>query len=110
MTAPPVRRGEVYLVDLNPTRGSEIRKTCPCVVVSPDELNRHLRAFIVAPLTSGTHTYPFRISCRFQRRAGYVVLDQVRTVDRARLVQRLGRLSSRTMSKALSVLQAMFAP
>jgi len=106
---PAVHRGEVYLVDLGPTRGGEIRKTRPCVIVSPDELNAHLRTFIVAPLTSGKHVYPFRVACRFQGRAGYVVLDQIRTMDGKRLVRRLGKLSARTMAKSLSVLQEMFA-
>lgn len=105
-----VRRGAVFLVDLNPTRGSEIRKTRPCVVVSPDELNVHLRTLIVAPLTTGGHPYPFRIPCRFGRRTGYVVLDQIRTVDQERLVRRLGRLPSGTVRNALLVLQEMFAP
>ena len=99
----------MYLVELNPTRGGEIKKTRPCVILSPDELNDHLRTFIVAPLTSGKHAYPFRISCRFQNRSGHIVLDQIRTVDRERLVQRLGHLSARTVERALSTLQEMFA-
>ena len=103
------RRGDVYVVSLDPTRGQEIRKTRPCLIVSPDELNDHLGTFIIAPMTSGGHEYPFRIACRFHKRAGYVVLDQLRTVDRGRLVHRLGKLSSRSMSKALGVLQEMFA-
>jgi mRNA interferase MazF len=106
----PVRRGEVYLVSLNPTQGSEILRTRPCVVVSPDELNAHLRTFIVAPMTTGKHAYPFRVPCRFQRRAGHVVLDQIRTVDRGRLVRRLGRLTPGTIQNALLVLQEMFSP
>jgi mRNA interferase MazF len=108
--ADTVRRGEVYLVSLSPTQGSEIQKTRPCVVVSPDELNAHLRTFIVAPMTTGQHAYPFRIPCRFQGRAGHVVLDQIRTVDRERLVQRLGRLTPGTIQSALLVLQEMFTP
>jgi mRNA interferase MazF len=105
-----VRRGEIFLVDLDPTRGSEIRKTRPCVIVSPDDLNDHLRTFIVAPLTTGGHPYPFRVPCRFGGKAGYVVVDQVRTVDHERLLRRLGRLAPRTLGRALSVLQEMFAP
>jgi mRNA interferase MazF len=104
-----IRRGDVFLVELNPTRGSEMRKTRPCVIVSPNELNAHLRTFIVAPLTSGKHTYPFRVSCRFQNRSGHVVLDQIRTVDRERLVRRLGRLSTPAIERSLSILQEMFA-
>lgn len=110
VTAEPVRRGDVFLVGLDPTRGSEIQKTRPCAVVSPDELNNCLRTFIVAPMTTGGHPYPFRIACRFGGRAGYVVLDQLRTVDRERLVRRLGRLSPATLGKTLAVLQEMIAP
>lgn len=104
------RRGEVFLVDLDPTRGSEIRKTRPCVVVSPDELNVHLRTLIVAPLTTGGQPYPFRVPCRFHRKAGYIVVDQIRTVDHERLLRRLGRLAPVTLGKTISVLQQMFAP
>ena len=105
-----VLRGDVFLINLNPTRGGEIQKTRPCVVVSPDELNAHLRTFIVAPLATGGHPYPFRVSCRFQGRAGYVVIDQIRTVDQERLVRRLGKLSPSTLTRALAVLQEMFTP
>lgn len=104
-----VSRGDIFLVALNPTRGSEIRKTRPCVVVSPDELNAHLRTFIVAPLTTGGHVYPFRVPCRFDGRDGHVVPDQLRTVDRDRLLKRLGRLPDSTLMDLLGVLQAMFA-
>ena len=97
-----VQRGEVFLINLNPTRGGEIRKTRPCVVVSPDELNAHLRTFIIAPLTTGGHRYPFRIPCTFRGRGGHVVLDQIRTVDRERLVRRLGKVAPRTLHQALA--------
>ena len=110
VTTETVRRGDVFLVDLNPTRESEIQKARPCVVVSPDELNSYLRTFIVAPMTTGGHSYPFRVPCRFMRRAGYVVLDQIRTVDRERLVRRLGSLTPATLKKSLAILQEMFAP
>ncbi len=110
VTAETVRRGEVILVNLNPTRGSEIQKTRPCVVVSPDELNEHLRTLVVAPLTSGGQAYPFRVPCRFGGRVGRVVLDQIRTVDRERLVRRLGQLSPSILGRVLTVLQEMFAP
>jgi mRNA interferase MazF len=106
--APVVSRGDVFLVALNPTRGGEIRKTRPCVVVSPDELNAHLRTFIVAPLTTGSFQYPFRVPCRFGGKSGHVVLDQVRTVDRERLVKRLGALSAFSVAQALRVLREMF--
>jgi mRNA interferase MazF len=105
-----VRRGQVFLVSLDPTRGREIKKSRPCVVVSPDELNAHVNTYIVAPLTMGTHAYPFRIPCRFQGKAGHVVLDQIRTVDRERLVKRLGRLAPTALERSLAVLQEMFAP
>jgi mRNA interferase MazF len=105
-----VRRGEVFLIHLNPTRGGEIRKTRPCVVVSPDELNAHLRTFIVAPLTTGSHPYPFRIPCRFAGRTGHLVLDQIRAVDQERLVKRVGKLAPQTLADALGVLQEMFTP
>ena len=105
-----VRRGDVFLVSLDPARGGEIQKTRPCVVISPDELNTYLRTFIVAPLTTGGHSYPFRIPCRFEGRVGYVVLDQIRTVDRERLVRRLGKLSPSTLGNILAILQEMFTP
>lgn len=102
-------RGEVHLVRLDPTVGSEIRKTRPCLVVSPDELNEHLRTVIVAPMTIGGRAYPWRVPCRFQRRAGFVALDQVRTIDAERLVKHVGRLSPETVRAVLRVLQEMFA-
>ena len=102
------QRGEVYLIALSATRGREIRKTRPCAVVSPDELNKHLQTVLVAPMTTGGHPYPFRIACRFQRRDGYVVLDQLRTVDTRRLVRRLGKLSAPTLRTVLTTLQEMF--
>ncbi len=104
-----VSRGDVVLVALGPTRGKEIRKTRPCLAVSPDELNDSLSTLIVAPMTTGGHAYPFRIPCRFQRTNGFVVLDQLRTVDADRLVQRLGRLSTPAYRKCLAVLREMFA-
>lgn len=110
VTSPPVQRGEVYLVSLNPTHGREIQKTRPCVIVSPDELNAHLGTFIVAPLTTGGHPFPFRVPCRFAGKQGHVALDQVRTVDRERLGKRLGAITGTTQSKLLGVLQSMFAP
>jgi mRNA interferase MazF len=104
VAAGTVHRGDVFLVDLNPTRGGEIRKRRPCLVVSPNELNVHLRTFIVAPLTTGGHPYPFRIPCRFARKIGFVVLDQIRAVDQERLVRRVGRISPSTLANALAVL------
>ena len=104
------RRGEIHLVSLDPTRGSEIRKARPCVVVSPDELNLNLRTVIIAPMTTAGHVYPFRVPCKFEGRSGFVVLDQVRTVDRDRLARKLGKLSKPAFDKVLALLQEMFAP
>ena len=102
-------RGAVHLVALDPTKGGEIRKTRPCLIVSPNELNQHLRTVVVAPMTTGGHAYPWRVPCRFQRRTGQVAVDQLRTVDNERLVRRLGRLDSETVTQVLRVLQEMFA-
>jgi mRNA interferase MazF len=112
VVAPPnvPRRGDVFLISLDPTIGREIKKTRPCVIVSPDELNEHLSTFLVAPLTTGGFRYPFRIACTFQKKSGHIVLDQVRTIDRRRLVKRLGRVAPATLEKALETLQEMFAP
>ena len=107
MTVPA--RGEVYLVSLDPTQGKEIKKTRPYVIVSPDELNSHLTTYIVAPMTTGGHPYPFRIPCRFQRKDGFIVIDQLRTVGGRRLFRRLGRVHGTTMQKVLGTLQEMFA-
>ncbi|HEU4990764.1 MAG TPA: type II toxin-antitoxin system PemK/MazF family toxin [Gemmatimonadaceae bacterium] len=98
----------MYLVDLSPTRGREIRKARPCVVLSPDETNAGLGTCIVAPMTTGAWPYPFRIPCQFAGKRGHVVLDQVRTVDRERLVKRLGALHRHTLSAALATLREMF--
>ena len=84
-----VARGEVCLVSLDPTTGSEIRKTRPCLIISPNELNQHLPTAIVAPMTRGGRAYPWRVPCRFQKRAGFVALDQIRTIDTGRLTKRL---------------------
>lgn len=108
VAARPPRRGDVHLVRLDRTLGSEVRKTRPCLIVSPDELNLHLRTALVAPMTTGGHAYPWRIPCRFQQRAGFVALDQLRTVDRERLLKRLGRLSPTTVTAVLACLQEMF--
>ena len=109
MVTTAAKRGDVILVSLGHGQGGEIRKTRPCVVVSPDVLNERMPTYIVAPMTTGGHAYPFRIPCRFEGKAGFVVLDQIRTVDRARVTQRLGHLSPRTVESVLVALQAMFA-
>jgi len=105
-----VGRFEVYLVNLDPTIGSEIQKTRPCVVVSPDEMNRYIRTVIVAPMSTRGRSYPTRIDCQFQKMSGQVILDQIRTVDKRRLVRRLGNLDRRTAVKLIDVLGEMFAP
>lgn len=106
----PPGRGDVYLVALDPTRGSEIQKTRPCLVVSPDELNAHLRTAIVAPMTTGGQAYPWRVPCRYRNQDGRVALDQLRTVDRERLVHRQGALPAVTVTAVLAKLGELFAP
>ena len=105
-----VARFEVYLVRLDPTQRYEIRKTRPCVVISPDEMNWHIGTVIVAPLTTKGRPYPTRIPLRFQRKSGQVVLDQIRTVDKTRPVRRLGKISDRAAREVLAVLGEIFAP
>jgi len=104
-----IHRGDIILINLEPTRGREIRKTRPCVVVSPDELNENLSTLIVAPMTTGSYSYPFRVACSFKGKSGYIVLDQIRTIDRDRIVRSMGRLQESTIDRALSILQEMFA-
>ena len=106
----PPSRFEVFLVGLDPTVGHEMRKTRPCVVVSPDELNHALRTVIVAPMTTAGQAYPWRVPVTFARKRGRVVLDQLRTVDRERLVRRLGALDSAAAREVLDVLAELFAP
>ena len=105
-----VKRFEVYLVTLDPTRGSEIKKTRPCLVISPDEMNRHIRTVIVAPMTTKGQPYPTRVGCTFQGKQGQVVLDQIRTVDKSRLVKRLGKIGKATQEEVLQTLAKLFAP
>ncbi|HVR99249.1 MAG TPA: type II toxin-antitoxin system PemK/MazF family toxin, partial [Thermoanaerobaculia bacterium] len=97
-----------YLVSLDPTVGSEIRKTRPCLVVSPDEMNHSIRTVIVAPLTTKGRPYPTRVACRFAETEGQVVLDQIRTVDASRLARKLGQLDLETMEAVLATLKEMF--
>ena len=105
-----INRFDVYLVTLDPTVGSEIQKTRPCLVISPDEMHQHIRTVIIAPMTTRGRPYPTRVTCKFKGRAGQVVVDQIRTVDRERLVRRLGRLDRKTCDTVLRVLGEMFAP
>ena len=104
-----IHRFDVFLVNLDPTVGSEIQKTRPCLVISPDEMNRFLRTVIVAPMTTRGRSYPSRVACRFEETDGHIVLDQIRTVDRDRLVRRLGRLDEAAQELVLSGLAELFA-
>ena len=104
-----MKRGEVWLVALDPTVGSEIQKSRPCVIVSPSELNQHLRTVIVAPLTSKGFVAPFRVPVTHAGTKGLIVLDQIRTVDKIRLTKQLGVISAKTLASALSILQEVFA-
>jgi mRNA interferase MazF len=103
------KRFDVFLVNLDPTVGSEIKKTRPCLIISPDEMNRWIRTVIVAPMTTKGRHYPTRVMCEFQGKEGQVVLDQIRTVDKSRLVRKLGRLSQAEQGSVLAALAEMFA-
>jgi mRNA interferase MazF len=103
-----VKRGEVWLATLDPTQESEIQKTRPCVVVSPVELNDHLRTVVVVPMTTGARSAPFRIPLRFQGKDGLILLDQIRTLDKSRLLRRLGAMNGATLATTLSVLRELF--
>ena len=105
-----IKRFDVYLVNLDPTVGSEIRKARPCLIISPDEMNGYIATVIVAPMTTKGRNYPTRVLCAFKGKEGQVVLDQVRTVDKSRLVQKLGRIDKHTQDEVLSMLAEMFAP
>ena len=104
-----VGRGEIWLAALDPMIDSEIRKTRPCVLISPAEMHEHLRTVIVAPMTTGSRPAPFRIPVVFERKHGLILLDQIRTLDKARLVKRVGAVSAETLSATLAALQEVFA-
>ena len=104
-----VKRFDVYLVNLDSTVGSEIQKTRPCLIVSPDEMNRNIRTVIIAPMTSAQKDYPTRVSCSFKKKEGQIVLDQIRTIDKTRLIKKLGMIDSRTQLDVISILQRLFA-
>jgi mRNA interferase MazF len=104
-----VRRFDIYLVNLDPTVGHEIRKTRPCLVISPDEMNRHLQTVIIAPMTTKGQPSVSRVACTFQGKRGHIVLDQIRATDRVRLVKRLGKLTGASSASVLTVLGEMFA-
>jgi mRNA interferase MazF len=103
-------RFDVFLVRLDPTEGHEIQKTRPCLIISPNEMNRHIRTVLIAPMTSRGRPYPTRVPVTFQGTAGQIVLDQIRAVDNQRLVRKLGRINRRTAEQVLAVLAQMFAP
>jgi len=105
-----VKRFDVFLVSLDPTKGKEIKKTRPCLVISPDEMNRFIATVIVAPMTSQGRDYPTRIACTFQKKQGQVVLDQIRTVDKSRLIRKLGKIAKKTQQHVLIRLNEIFAP
>jgi mRNA interferase MazF len=104
-----VNRFDVYRVDLDPTVGSEIRKARPCLIISPDEMNRYIRTVIVAPMTTAGKPYPTRVACTFKGKEGQVVLDQIRTIDKVRLAKKLGAIDPKTQLQVISVLQRLFA-
>ena len=105
-----MKRFDVYLVNLDPTVGREIKKTRPALIISPDEMNSHISTIIIAPMTKKGRLYPSRVSCTFQGKKGQIVLDQLRTVDKIRLVKKLGRIDKNTGNKVLSILKEMFLP
>jgi mRNA interferase MazF len=105
----PPARDEVWLVSLDPTHGSEIKKTRPCLVISPDEMNRYLQTVIVAPMTTSARPYPTRVDVRFQGKSGQVVLDQLRAMDRQRLVRKLGAISASTADAVSATVLEMFS-
>ncbi len=102
-------RFDVYLTNLNPTVGSEIQKTRPCLVISPDEMNRHIRTVIIAPMTTADKDYLTRVSCTFKKKKGQIVLDQIRTIDKTRLVKKLGTIDPETQLKVITILQRLFS-
>jgi mRNA interferase MazF len=104
-----VNRFDVFLVNLDPTIGSEIQKTRPCLVISPNEINHHIATVIVAPMTTKGQTYPTRVTCQFQGQNGQIVLDQIRTIDKTRLVKLLGQISEEEQKTVLDILSEMFA-
>lgn len=104
------KRFDVWLVNLDHTVVSEIRKVRPCLVISPDDMNRYIATVIVAPMTTQGREYPTRVRCVFKEKQGQVVLDQVKTIDKTRLVQKLGRIEKQAQEEVLSVLAEMFAP
>ena len=104
-----MKRFDVYLMNLDPTIGPEIRKTRPCLIISPDEMNRHIKTVIVAPMTSAGKDYPSRVPCNFRKKQGQIVLDQIRTLDKSRLIKKLGSIDSKAQLEVIATLQRLFA-
>jgi mRNA interferase MazF len=104
-----VNRFDVYLISLDPSVGSEIKKIRPCLIISPDEMNRHIRTVIIAPMTTAGKEYPTRISCTLKKKKGQIVIDQIRTIDKSRLIKRLGTIDPNTQLEVIAVLQRLFA-
>jgi len=104
-----VRRFDVCLFDLDPAVGSEIKNTRPCLIISPDEMNRHIRTILVAPMTSASRDYPTRVPCNFKKKQGQIVLDQIIRIDKSRIVKKLGTIDSKAQLEVISTLQRLFA-
>ena len=104
-----VNRFDVFLINLDPNVGSEIQKTRPCLIISPDEMNRHIRTVIVATMTTAGKDYPPRVPCEFQRKKGQIVLDQIRTIDKSRLIKKISTIDPQVQAEVISTLQSMFA-
>lgn len=104
-----VKRFDIFLVNLDPTIGSEIQKIRPCLIISPNEMNRNIRTVIIAPMTTKGRSYPTRVACKFQGKEGQIILDQIRTVDKFRLVRKLGQLKEKTSAEVLETLAQLFS-
>ena len=104
-----VKRFDIFLISLDPTVGSEIQKTRPCLIISPDEMNRHIKTAIVAPLTSTGKDYPTRVPCKFKKKQGWIVLDQIRTIDKSKLIKKIGTIDPKAQLEVISTLQELFA-
>ena len=103
-------RFDVFLVNLDPTKGREIKKTGPCLIISPDEMNRFISTVMIAPMSTKSHDFPTRVSCKFQGKNGFIVLDQIRTIDKIRLIKKLGKIRNNAQSEVLAILNEIFAP
>jgi len=102
-----IKQYEVYLIDLDPTKGHEIQKTRPCLIISPNEMNKTIGTVIIAPMTTKSHNYPTRVELNFQNKQGWIVLDQLRTVDKTRLIKKLGIIDDSSVIKTKQILKEM---